>query len=116
MVPQFVLAQTPITITIGDSSNWSDIYPFDNYYRGSWSQTIYSPSEVGQSGYITEVAYNCAYADTLTFADLRIYMGVTYDSTMEEDLYFLGGTQPSTLLIIDIHWLIQIVKQRWYQI
>lgn len=89
LFPGRVMAQNSRTVTIGGTEYSSHNAPFCNWYRGSWLQSTYAPREIGQTGYITEVAYNCAYADTVTFADLRIYMGVTYDSVMEDVSDFL---------------------------
>ena len=89
LMPQTLKAQSSNPIILGNTDATSSDYPFCNYYRGSWSQSVYAPWEIGQSGYITEVAYNCAYADTITFADLRIYMGVTYDTLMEDASAYL---------------------------
>lgn len=82
LLPVLLKAQTSATVVVGNAEQTTYDLPFCNYFRGSWSQSNYSAWEIGQTGYITEVAYNCAYADTQTFADLRIYMGVTYDSTL----------------------------------
>lgn len=89
LIPQMLTAQSSNQIILGNADASSTDYPFCNFYRGSWSQSVYAPREIGQSGYITEVAYNCAYADTLTYADLRIFMGVTYDTLMEDASAYL---------------------------
>ena len=84
LMPHLLRAQGSSQVTLGEATYVSNTFPFCNYFRGSWSQSLYAPWEIQQSGYITEVAYNCAYADTMTFDDLRIYMGVTYDTVLED--------------------------------
>ena len=84
LCPFVTMAQiSPTTIFIGDGSYTSHDHPFNNYYWHSWNQEIYPASAIGQSGYITSIAYKCAYDDTITFDRLRIYMGVTSDSVVE---------------------------------
>ena len=75
----------PSTITVGDGSYASHDIPFNNYYWHSWNQEIYPASDISQSGYITSIAYNCASEDTITFDNLRIYMGVTSNTEVETE-------------------------------
>lgn len=88
--PFATLAQNnTTTIYVGDGSYATCDHPFNNYYWHSWNQEIYPASVIGQSGYITSIAYNCAEEDSLTFDNLRIYMGVTTDSVFETDYDWL---------------------------
>lgn len=86
LVPFVAEAQNnPSTITVGDGSYASHDIPFNNYYWHSWNQEIYPRGEISQSGYITSIAYNCASEDTITFDNLRIYMGVTSNTEVETE-------------------------------
>ncbi|MCQ2297843.1 MAG: hypothetical protein MJZ51_04375 [Bacteroidales bacterium] len=52
LMPQTLKAQSSNPIILGNTDATSSDYPFCNYYRGSWSQSVYAPWEIGQSGYI----------------------------------------------------------------
>ncbi len=70
------------TVTIGTGTGVSNA-PFQSCYMDSWSESIYTATEVGVAGTITEVSYNMAsneggaYSTTYT----KIYMGTRTSST-----------------------------------
>lgn len=65
---------------VGTGSSSSYFSPFNNYYKNSWNQCIYTADEVGSAGNIYAIAWNCVNAASMTFTDVKIYMGTTTHS------------------------------------
>ena len=69
------VAQGQTVVTIGEGTNTSNYLPTYNYYNYSFTQQIYTASEVGMPGLITSVAFkNTGTEKTRT---LNIYMAQT---------------------------------------
>ena len=74
-------AQNLVTVIVGDTTTTSETYslPFDNFYKNTWTQTIYSASDIAMAGVITSIAYQVSSVPTSTdaFSTVHIYMGTT---------------------------------------
>jgi hypothetical protein len=77
-------AQNAVTVTLGDTTVTTETYslPFDNFYKNTWTQTIYPASEIGVAGYITSIAYQVGTAPSSAdmYSTVTIYMGTTADA------------------------------------
>lgn len=63
-------------VTIGEStSNSTNMAPYDNYYKYSTVQMLYTPDEIGQKGKITKIAYKVASSTSCPTTSVKIYMG-----------------------------------------
>ncbi len=99
------------TITIGERSNKTNLLPTDCLYDYSFTQQIYTASEIGTgAGTITKIAFNQESANTYT-RNLTIYMlntdKETFDSNKdlvevtESDIVFNGDITTTT----NMSWL-----------
>ena len=74
-------AQNIVTVTVGDTTTSSETYsvPFDNFYKNTWTQTIYAADEIGMAGLITSIAYQVGSTPSSAdmFSTVHIYMGTT---------------------------------------
>jgi len=74
-------AQNSVTVIIGDTTASTTTYsvPFDNFYKNTWTQTIYPASDIAVAGMITSIAYQVGTAPTSAdmFSTVHIYMGTT---------------------------------------
>jgi hypothetical protein len=70
-------ADNVVETLIGDGTLDAYITPFNNYYKVSWDQSIYTISEIGHAGTIGSVSWYSTSTATVHYSDLRIYMGVT---------------------------------------
>ena len=63
-------------IPIGDNaSSSSNEVPYDNYYKYSTVQMLYTPSEIGRSGKITSIAFKVATASSFATSEVNVYLG-----------------------------------------
>ena len=99
------------TITIGERTSNTNLLPTDCYYEYSFTQQIYTASEIGTgAGTITKIAFNQESAKTYT-RNLTIYMlntdKETFDSNKdlvevtESDIVFNGDITTTT----NMSWL-----------
>ena len=70
-----LFAQTEITIGDGTSSSYNA--PFNNNYRHSWNETIYSKDDIGERCLINSIAYHRANNYSYSTSTIKIYMGET---------------------------------------
>ncbi len=70
--------------TVGTGTYGSSTSPFNNYYKNSWNQAIYPKEEVGFSGYINSIAWDCSTAYTFTTNTLKIYLGTTSNDIIND--------------------------------
>lgn len=75
-------AETAIDVVIGDGTTETYTSPFNNLYKISWNQSIYSIEDVGHAGIIGSIAWYSTNTATLHYSDLRIYMGTTSMTTL----------------------------------
>ena len=86
------------TVTVGTGTGQSRDVPFNNYYKNSWHEMIYTPTEMGgaKGCTITQIAFQSNTSNqSLATTSLKIYMGerststhgTTADWTPEEDLF-----------------------------
>lgn len=76
LLPWAMNAQST-TVTIGEGTSTGHQAPFNNYYRNSTMELIYTSDEVGMAGLIDTIAFNCSNAFGFAFNSLNIYMGTT---------------------------------------
>ena len=74
-------AQSTVTVTVGDTTVTTETYsvPFDNFYKNTWTQTIYPASDITVAGMITSIAYQVGSVPSAAdmFSTVHIYMGTT---------------------------------------
>ena len=68
---------------IGTSTSSSNYSPFSNFYRYSTNECLYLASEIGIQGTIDTIAYYVASSASFAYTDLKIYMGTTSETTLE---------------------------------
>ena len=73
-------ADNVIEATIGNGTSTNYTSPFNNLYKISWNQSIYTVAEIGHAGTIGSIAYYSTSSSTVHYSDLRIYMGLTANS------------------------------------
>jgi len=72
----------PIDVVVGDGNSSTYDSPFNNFYKYSWNQAIYTAAEVGGAGEITTIAYDCAQnVANYRLSNVKIYMGTTSASS-----------------------------------
>lgn len=90
-------AQTTITCGTGTSSSYNT--PFNDYYKNSWNEAIYTRAEMSAAAgcNITKIAYqsDASNSTTLTATTLKIYMGerATSDHSTTSDWTGAGSLQ-----------------------
>lgn len=68
--------------TISEENRTENNMPVNNYYKNSYSQQIFYPSEVGINGTIDKISYNYAHTSASTKKNnVKIYLGHTNKST-----------------------------------
>ena len=70
-------ADNVVETIVGDGTAASYTAPFNNLYKISWNQSIYTLSEIGYYGTIGTISWYSNSTSTVHYSDLRIYMGVT---------------------------------------
>jgi hypothetical protein len=77
----FTTAAAPLPcIELGTGSSNSNTVPFNNYYKNSWTQAIYTAEEIGRGGELQSIWYHSSAVHTSgTFSDsvLTIYVAHT---------------------------------------
>ena len=71
-----------ITIGNGTAANYT-YSPYNNYYKNSWNENIFTSAEVGGSGIIRVVSRKVVATSPFTLDTLRIYMGVTSSNQIQ---------------------------------
>lgn len=92
-----VPCSTGITATIGDGTTNSYYAPYNNYYKNSWNESIYTAAEVGSAGSISTVSYEVGVASSLTLSELKIYMGTRNTATFASTT---DWTNPGNLQLV----------------
>ena len=62
------------TVTIGTGTYTTSTMPAYGYYGNSWSQQIYTASEINTSGNITKIAFQVYSASATNFTNQKIYL------------------------------------------
>jgi hypothetical protein len=79
------------TVTIGTGTSSGYNAPYNNYYKYSTNEAIYTAAEIGGAGLITAIAYNVASASSFSCTSLKIYMahksGSTFSSASDYVAY-----------------------------
>ncbi len=75
------LTVMPAEVEVGTGTSSNYYIPFGNYYKNSWTQTIYPASEIGSAGNINSIAWNCATTSSYSISNMRIYLGTISNST-----------------------------------
>lgn len=80
-------AQT--TVTIGRGVDSSEYFPFNAYYKYSWSNVIYKASDIGKDGLITEMAFyiNNKRSANYTMNNQKIYARHTTSNVYKTATY-----------------------------
>ena len=64
------------TLTIGDNATSSGYdVPYNNYYRYSTIQILYTPTEIGKSGTISSIAFKVANSTSFATSEVKVYLG-----------------------------------------
>ena len=64
------------TLTIGGSATGSsNVVPYNNYYRYSTTQMLYTPGEIGKSGKISGIAFKVANSTSFATSEVKVYLG-----------------------------------------
>ena len=64
------------TLTIGGNATDSDYdVPYNNWYRYSTVQALYTPKEIGKSGTINSIAFKVANANSFPTSEVKVYLG-----------------------------------------
>lgn len=80
---------------IGNGTSVSENYPFNGYYDYSWSNVIYTQSELGAAGTISKIAFYVGNSPSAyTMNNQIIYMKHTSASAFSNNTY--GGTSGYT--------------------
>lgn len=71
------LKSQTMDVIVGTGTSTTHISPFNNFYKNSWTECIYLASEIGESGYINRVAWECSDSYSFSMNTVAIYMGTT---------------------------------------
>ena len=81
-----VVGAQPAVVTVGTGTTSSNVAPFNNNYKNSYTQMVYSSQSLTDAGmtagYIGAIAYDCAAVGALTLDEIAIYMGTTTSATI----------------------------------
>lgn len=76
--PWTAMAQGGYASVIIGTGTSSDYYaPFNNYYKNSTSEVIYTSTEIGNAGFIDTIWFYSDNTNTFTCSTLKVYMGTT---------------------------------------
>lgn len=64
-------------VIVGNGTAETNVSPYNNYYKNSWTECIYLASDIAESGNIYKVAWNCSSAYAFSMYTMKIYMGTT---------------------------------------
>ena len=79
-------------LNMGDESETTSSAPVYGLYKNSYSQMIYSASEIGSSGTITSIAFKAASANAQA-RDIEIYIGHTTKTSFSSNTDFVPVSQ-----------------------
>ena len=79
-------------LNMGDESTTASSAPVYGLYKNSYSQMIYSASEIGSQGTITSIAFNAASANAQA-RDIEIYIGHTTKTSFSSATDFVPVSQ-----------------------
>lgn len=80
-LPFTTAPQPAACVTVGTGSNSGYTVPFNNWYHYAWTQTIYQASDIGQSGEIKSITFDCTAGSSLS-DNVVIYLAHTSMSTV----------------------------------
>lgn len=82
-----------ITVTIGTGTSTQSYAPINRYYNNSASEMIYTGTEIGTDGLITEIAFQKGSgSNTVTIDNVSIYMKTTTATTVGSTTSTTGYT------------------------
>ena len=81
------------TVVVGDGTNTTYVTPYNNYYKHSWTQCIYAASDIDQSGYITQIGWDCSSSYAFTMSSLKVYMGTTQNAAHSSTTDWLPASE-----------------------
>lgn len=81
------------TVVVGNGTSSTYVTPYNNYYKHSWTQFIYSASDIDQSGYITQIGWECASPYAFNMSTLKVYMGTTPNAAHTSNLDWLPESE-----------------------
>lgn len=73
-----------VTVGTGTSATWQSGDPFYDYYNYTTTASLYTDIEIGQSGCITAIAYNCATSNAFT-GEVHVYMATVNKTEFSGD-------------------------------
>ena len=80
VIPSPVWSQNAV-VTVGTGTSSSNVSPINSYYKHSWTECIYQASDIGESGQINRVGWECSNAISFEMYTMKIYMGTTQNTT-----------------------------------
>lgn len=92
------LLMSQTTIQIGTGTITTSSYPLYGYYGNSWSQQIYTSSEINTSGNIIKIAYQVNSTTTTNFTNQKIYLKESNVSTFSSGYYVSPISEGATLV------------------
>lgn len=83
VLPQYAVAQGGHQIvTVGTGTSDNNTAPFNNFYKNSTTEMIYTASEIGTVGTIDTIwFYSATSSESLVCSSLKVYMGTTTNSS-----------------------------------
>ena len=70
----FTISETGSIVIIGEGTVQNYYTPFGNYWKYSTSASIYTRDEIGQSGWINKISFNCGTSSSLDCSSIKVYM------------------------------------------
>ena len=64
-----------VTIGEGNADGSFNTVPYNNYYKYSTTQMLYTPREIGRSGTIKSIAFKVANATSHSTSEVKVYLG-----------------------------------------
>ncbi|MDD6185829.1 MAG: fibronectin type III domain-containing protein [Bacteroidales bacterium] len=69
-------------LTVGEEDRSEYYMPLNNYYKNSYSQQIFTSSEIGMNGFIDKISFHYAHTSAMTKKNnVKIYLGHTGKET-----------------------------------
>ncbi len=102
--------ETPVVNEISDTVvGTTSVYPFNSYYKYSYTQQIYYPGEIdtlesGESMDISSLAFQYFYATPTSRQNVEIYFGHTTDSVFATSSSWVSDSMLTKVFEGDIEW------------
>jgi hypothetical protein len=92
--------QAQITITLGNGTSSGTSSPVASWYNSSANESIYTGTEIGSTGTITNISYQKASGSSTIEPSIKVYMKLTETAASGTAAYTIGSSNFSNYTLV----------------